>query len=92
MQVTYADFSQFMQRLHLEVLKIEFYQYAVDLETESISMRDFGASLVSSEPPDAFRDRLAELDRRLAGRIDAGERVSFQQFYEFNQGNALLGL
>jgi hypothetical protein len=68
-----------MQRLHLEVLKIEFNQYEVDSE-ESIAMRDFAESIVAAEPPHFFKDRLEKI-----GTKEYTDRVTFQQFYDFNQ-------
>jgi hypothetical protein len=66
-----------MQRLHLEVLKVEFNQFNVDAD-DSISMRDFAGSIVSAEPVGMYKERLEGL-----GKYQG--RVSFSQFYDFNQ-------
>ncbi|KAI8922498.1 hypothetical protein DFJ77DRAFT_446851 [Powellomyces hirtus] len=79
--MVYDEFIDFMRRLHLEVLKLEFHQFNVDPATETISMKEFALSLINYAP--------AKTLPKLIARADAlptyPERVSFGQFYEFDQ-------
>jgi hypothetical protein len=73
-----------MQRLHLEVLKVEFNQFNVD-EEDSISMRDFAGSIVSAEPAGMYKERLDKL------LVNEG-RVTFQQVKDLNSHPLVLRL
>ncbi|KAJ3022285.1 hypothetical protein HKX48_006597 [Thoreauomyces humboldtii] len=79
--MVYEEFIDFMRRLHLEVLKLEFHQFRVDPGSDSISMRDFALSLISYAPP----RKLKQLSERADRITTVDERVSFDQFYEFDQ-------
>ncbi|KNC98994.1 uncharacterized protein SPPG_05945 [Spizellomyces punctatus DAOM BR117] len=70
-----------MRRLHLEVLKLEFHQFDVDAQTDSISMSDFALSIVSYASPQHLK-KLVEKAQHIP---KYEERVTFQQFYEFDQ-------
>ncbi|KAI8594152.1 hypothetical protein BDZ88DRAFT_402761 [Geranomyces variabilis] len=79
--MVYDEFIDFMRRLHLEVLKLEFHQFNVDEPTDSIDMRDFALSLVNYAP--------ARKIKKLVERADhlppTSERITFAQFYDFDQ-------
>lgn len=72
--------TDFMRRLHLEVLKLEFNQFDVDQQTDSISMQDFALSIISYAPP----MHLKKLVERAESLTPYEERVTFQQFYGTN--------
>ncbi|KAJ3056078.1 hypothetical protein HK097_008206 [Rhizophlyctis rosea] len=78
--LTFDQFTDFMRRLNLEILKLEFYQFDVDQPDETISMRDFGYSIISYAP----EKRLKSLVERVQNLPDTPERVSFSRFYEFD--------
>ncbi|KAI8811107.1 hypothetical protein BJ742DRAFT_798232 [Cladochytrium replicatum] len=78
--ITQEQFTDFMHRLQLEVLKLEFYQYGVD-DKETISLRDFGYAVISYAKGDAVPTYL----KALSTYADEGERISFSQFYDFDR-------
>ncbi|KAJ3037042.1 hypothetical protein HDV00_002110 [Rhizophlyctis rosea] len=78
--LTFDDFTDFMRRLNLEILKLEFYQFDVEPSNETISMKDFGLSIISY----AEEKRLKHLAERVENLPQYEERVSFGQFYEFD--------
>ncbi|KAI9090447.1 hypothetical protein DFS34DRAFT_697891 [Phlyctochytrium arcticum] len=79
--MVYDEFIDFMRRLHLEVLKLEFYRFDVEPNTQSISMRDFALSLINYAPP----LQLKKLIERADSLPNYQERITFQQFYDFDQ-------
>ncbi|KAI8810161.1 hypothetical protein BJ742DRAFT_802349 [Cladochytrium replicatum] len=78
--ITQEQFTDFMHRLQLEVLKLEFYQYGVD-DKETISLRDFGFAVISY----AREDEVPTYVRAISTYADEGERISFAQFYDFDR-------
>ncbi|KNE67532.1 hypothetical protein AMAG_11987 [Allomyces macrogynus ATCC 38327] len=68
-------FRGFLQRLRHEVLKLEFFQYAVD-ETDCIGVKDMAYALVSY----ADWRKVEELQMRIARMPTSTERVSLDQF------------
>ncbi|RKO87049.1 hypothetical protein BDK51DRAFT_51404 [Blyttiomyces helicus] len=72
----------FMATLHLEILKLEFSQYEVDPLTGTISMKDFGSSVISYAAP----KNLGRLERQLETfSAQDAERISFGQFFDFDR-------
>lgn len=68
--------KDFMKRLHLEVLKLEFHQSKID-ERGTMSMKDFAAAMVSYvHPMDA-----PKYQNRVMGLKKYEERITFQQFF-----------
>lgn len=68
--------TDFMSKLHLELLKQEFHQYNVD-EFNSIDLEAFGSSLLNYVNPkqqSRYEDRVQDIQL-------PSERISFQQFY-----------
>ncbi|KAI8822027.1 uncharacterized protein EV422DRAFT_525419 [Fimicolochytrium jonesii] len=79
--MVYDEFIDFMRRLHLETLKLEFAQFDVEEKTNSISMRDFALSCISYAPP----SQLPKLIDKAAQLPNYAERVTFDEFYAFDQ-------
>ncbi|KAJ3410683.1 autophagy- protein 2 [Chytridiales sp. JEL 0842] len=75
----YEEFVDFMSRLHLEILKLEFNQY--DVVDGTISLSDFGRTIVSHSTP----KNMTKLLRRASEFEVTDERVSFEQFVAFDQ-------
>jgi len=76
----YATFSAFLQRLHLEVLRLEFFSNATDAH-DTISLKDFARSIISY----VDRDDVADLTKRAASLAGDAGRISFDQFSLVNK-------
>ena len=79
-QLTFEVFSDFMRRLNLEMLKLEFNQFDIDKKSNSISLNDFAASLLNYVDPKeqgSFEGKLGHLN-------GSDERITFQQFFDFD--------
>jgi hypothetical protein len=77
----YQDaFSDFMQRLRLEMLKLEFHQF--DVVDDTISLQDFGRSILAFGPQHNLTEPLKKL---LDFKASTPERISFGQFLEFDR-------
>ncbi|KAJ3181570.1 hypothetical protein HDU85_003512 [Gaertneriomyces sp. JEL0708] len=79
--LVYDEFIDFMRRLHLEVLKLEFYQYNVDPVTNTIGLSDFAVATMTYAAPKQIKRLLA----RVRELPEYDERITFQQFFEFDQ-------
>jgi len=79
-QCSYDTFKSFLQKLHYEVMKLEFFSYEVD-QNDAISLQDFACVMVNY----AHSIELNELLERIKKIPPSNQRVSFQQFCQFDQ-------
>ncbi|KAJ3334358.1 hypothetical protein HDU76_000051 [Blyttiomyces sp. JEL0837] len=77
--MTFEEFSEFMDRMHVEILKLEFHQFKT--ADNKISLRDFGRSVIAYGP----QKNLGKIYERLAAYPDNDEKVSFEQFLAFDR-------
>ncbi|KAJ3192480.1 hypothetical protein HK101_006513 [Irineochytrium annulatum] len=76
--LTFDAFTEFMKKLQLEVLKLEFHQF--DVQNDSISLKDFGRALIEYGPQKYLVETLAKVD----AYPDTAERVTFEQYQAFD--------
>lgn len=83
-QLRLTDFQRFMEELHRQVLKLEFFQYRVWQQAKgvecTISLHDFARALVSYTPS----SHLAVYTKRIQNLPHYSERVSFREFEQFD--------
>ncbi|KAJ3216008.1 hypothetical protein HDU67_010086 [Dinochytrium kinnereticum] len=77
--LTYDTFADFMGRLQLEMLKLEFHQF--DVRNDTISLRDFGRAVVSYGNQKHLRGLLEKIE----SFPETDERVSLNQFMQFDR-------
>ncbi|KAJ3104897.1 autophagy- protein 2 [Phlyctochytrium planicorne] len=77
--LTYDAFADFMGKLQLEMLKLEFNQF--DVKNDTISLRDFGKAVVSY----GNQKTLGSLLSRIDSFPETNERITFEQYMQFDR-------
>jgi hypothetical protein len=67
--------------MQLEFLKLEFHQFIVEKETQSISLEDFGQSIINYVDPKNTKKFQSALKNNNTVTEYQNERITFQQFY-----------
>ncbi|KAI8849014.1 hypothetical protein BC829DRAFT_201566 [Chytridium lagenaria] len=76
--LTYDAFADFLSRLQLEMLKLEFHQFEV--QDNTISLSDFGRAVISYGNQKTLGGLLDKIET-----FPTNERVTFDQFVQFDR-------
>ncbi|KAI9363947.1 hypothetical protein DFJ73DRAFT_810300 [Zopfochytrium polystomum] len=79
-QLTFEEFAKFMKRLNREILNLEFHEFVTD-ENGTISLKDFGKSVVAHVP----QRHLSEALKRLKTLPASEARVTFEEFAQYDK-------